>query len=121
MSVDWTNHPLLLAIVGGIIGLVGKYIWDRYLSEQSRVTVVTCALRQEKCRQELLSQLKEQVIAREAESKKREEDEKCNEDAFTTLDQCITVIMMTQMKICEKLQIDCGEITKVMVKKGILD
>lgn len=117
---EWLNHPLVSAGIGVVVALIGKFLYDRYFSENSRVTLVTCGLRQEACRKELLAQLKAQDVARDFIEKQRIEDEKCNEDAFTTLDQCITVIMMTQMKICEKLQIDCGEITKVMVKKGIL-
>lgn len=45
----------------------------------------------------------------------------CGEHSFKDMSGAIMVIMVTLLKICEKQNIDCEDIHKVMIKKGLLD
>jgi hypothetical protein len=45
----------------------------------------------------------------------------CGEETFDTHSKILAVILMTQLKICSKLEIDCTEIGKAMVQKGLVE
>ena len=51
------EHPFLGMMITIFGTLFGKYVWDRYLSQTSRVTVAFCKMNQEVCRKEIMSEI----------------------------------------------------------------
>jgi len=83
--------------VSVIATLTAKFIWDRYLSKGSRVSV-----------------------------KDHEKDVAClkrhldnGAQTFKEISRCLSTLCMCQLELCEKLKIDCGDIKKIMVKSGL--
>jgi hypothetical protein len=98
---------VLLAVVAT---LLGKYAWDRWLSQSSRVTKEMCGQIRSSCQKEILGLLKNQGDQLDA-----------GDGCFDTFSKTLMVICLTQLKMCEHLHIDCEEIKRIMVNKGILD
>ena len=104
------NKPLFslsLAIAGT---LLSKYAWDRWMSRSSRVTKEMCGQIRESCQKELMAMLKAQGTQLDD-----------GDDCFKTFSQTLMVLLLAQLKVCEHLKIDCADIRKAMVDKGILN
>jgi len=104
------SHPLpalFLAIAGT---LISKYAWDRWMSQGSRVTRIMCDTMRLSCRAELLKSLAVQSAQLDD-----------GDDCFKTFSQTLMVLLLAQLKVCEHLKIDCADIRKAMVDKGILN
>lgn len=108
MNVDLNSLPQLL--VAGIATLLGKYAWDRWLSQTSRVTKNECEQHRESCHKEIMEKIRAQEVH-------LTEGDGC----FDQFSKTLMVVCLTQLKMCEALHIDCDEIKRVMVNKGILD
>jgi hypothetical protein len=104
------SNPLFSLLIAGVVTLVGKYAWDRWMSQSSRVTKDMCGQIRSSCQKEILGMIKTQGEQLDA-----------GDGCFETFSKTLMVICLTQLKMCEHLHIDCEEIKKVMVNKGILD
>jgi hypothetical protein len=104
------SHPYLPTVLTIIGTLVGKYLWDRFLSTNSRVTVPMCDLIRKNCKDQIMSMVNDHDAQLD-----------CGEHSFKDMSSAIMVIMITLLKICEKQSIDCEDIHKVMIKKGLMD
>jgi hypothetical protein len=100
--------------------LIAKYVWDRYLSQSSRITVQVCALQQAKCKAEILALIKQ---ANESSTKsfdchKQRLDE---EDLYVESTRYVMrAVLITLMLICNKLDISCDALNKAMIDNDIL-
>lgn len=126
--------PVLLALIGVGLGLISKYAWNRWLSQSSRIT-----------RQEFLTALdtwsKECEIRRagcvsiraanKAHFEQMFNDQKgCINEAYDMVDttdrkrgemrRALILIMMTQIKICDALKLDCSDVARMLVDMGAL-
>jgi len=84
-------------VVSIITTLIGKYIWDRYLSKSSRVTV---------------------------QDHKRDFDVletrlNAGSETFKKINTCMSAMCMVQLELCEKLKVDCKDIRKIIVDSGL--
>ena len=84
-------------IISMIATLICKYIWDRYLSKSSRVTVKE----HERDIANLVERLKE------------------GSDTFKKINTCMSAMCMVQLELCEKLQVDCKDIRKIIIDSGL--
>ena len=80
-----------------IATLIGKYVWDRYLSKSSRVTI-------------------EEHKRDFAILEKRLSD---GSETFKKINTCLSAMCMVQLELCEKLQVDCKDIRKIIVDNGL--
>ena len=100
----------LWSIVGTVVAtLVGKWVWDRWLSDSSRISQKTCELIRAKCQQEMLGKMGLQ--------ENRLED---GDSLFKSTRHYQRAVILTLLHICNKMGIDCDQITKVMVEQDIL-
>lgn len=103
------NHPLIVALLAIIGTLAAKYVWDRFLSQSSRITRSECEKNQKICQSEILVKIKNQGDCLDE-----------GDDHFKKLDSVLLVITFTLLKICNKMQIECEDIVKKMSEKGII-
>jgi H+/gluconate symporter-like permease len=88
---------LITFILGLISALTIRYVWDRFLSQSSRVT--------------------QKEYQKEITRINNELSEGAN--TFKEICRCISVMCMCQLDLCEKLHIDCSDIREIMVKGGL--
>ena len=89
---------LILAVVASVTAtLIGKYIWDRYLSKSSRISV--------KDHERDIAGLEKRLMA--------------GSDTFKKINTCMSAMCMVQLELCEKLKVDCGDIRKIIVDSGL--
>lgn len=93
------TQPYIIAtiVISITATLIAKFIWDRYMSKSSRVTV--------KDHEKDISCLK-----RHLES---------GTQTFKEISVCLSTLCMCQLELCEKLEIDCSAIKKIMVESGL--
>ena len=84
-------------VISMIATLICKYIWDRYMSQDSRIT------------------LKEYT----RDMKHIEERLKEGSDTFKRISSCLTTFCLVMLEVCEKAGIDCNDIRKQMIKSGL--
>ena len=139
-------HPaaaLLLTIAVTLFGtLFGKYVWDRYLAQSSRVTRrefdAACKSLRDECSLKRSGCLAERKTNKTYFEGLIKQQAGCLEDAFEEEEiiekrrshtrRALLCIMMTQLKICEALnasgllgeavKMDCGDISRMMVEMG---
>ena len=128
-------HPIASMLMAGIIALLGKFVWDSWLASGSRVTksvfkdalanlASECKLRREGClairssnKVHLETLIKQQedclegVVEGEAVLVRRRMETR----------KALVIIMMTQIKICEALRLDCAELAKMLVDMGSIE
>lgn len=139
-----TNQPLLM-FVTAVFTLFGKYFWDRFMAQSSRVTRREFDDAMKSVRNEC--ELKRSGCIAERGSNKKyfegliKQQAGCLEDAFEEEEmverrrsqtrRALLCIMMTQLKICEALnasgllgsnvKLDCTDISKMMVEMGVIE
>lgn len=109
IMTEQMTHPYLLVFVTLIATLCGKYVWDRWLSQSSRVTGSDCLKNQKICRDSILLELK-------VHDKKLDNGEDC----FNDTRHIQRAVLLTLLSICNHLKIPCDVLTKVMVDNDIL-
>ncbi len=109
MNAVWISHPLFIVLATVVLTLIGKYVWNRWLSETSRVTLKMCELAREACQQKLLDKICSQG--------ERLDD---GDTLFKSTRQYQRAVILTLLQVCNKLGVDCDHITKVMVDQDIL-
>lgn len=109
MNAMWTSHPLFIVLATVVLTLMGKYAWNRWLSESSRISLKDCLKNQALCQKELLAKICNQG--------ERLDD---GDDMFRSTRQYQRAVILTLLQVCNKLGVDCDHITKVMVEQDIL-
>ena len=145
MEQFFLDHQLATLLLTVSLTLFGKYFWDRYLAQSSRITrrefdeaLKTlrgeCELKRATCFVETKAKNDyiESLISKQAG---------CLEDAFedaaisekrrSQTGHALLCIMMTQLRICEALNasgvlgpkgtLDCSDISKMMVDMGVIE
>ena len=90
-------QQILYILVTAMATLAGKYIWDRYLSKNSRVSV--------KDHERDIAHLEKRLQA--------------GSDTFKKISICMSSMCMVQLELCEKLEVDCSDIRKILIESGI--
>ena len=139
------EHPLASLIITAACTLFAKYFWDRYLSQPSRVNRREFddslkALRNE-CELKRSGCIAERVTNKTYFESLIKQQAGCLEDAFEGGEvvekrrgqtrRALLCIMMSQLKICEalnasgllgeKVQLECGDITHMMMEMGAIE
>ena len=91
--------PLFSALLVVVTTLLSKWAWDRWFSQASRVTKKECSDMRTIC------------------EKRLKEGDEC----FETFSKTLMVLLLAQLKVCEHLKIDCSDIRKAMIQKGLMD
>lgn len=104
------EHQLILMVLSGVGALIVKWVWDRWLSQGSRVTRLDCSLIREKCQSEIMG------LVKQHSSQLCEGDE-----TFESMSKTMMVMLLVLLKMCEKQNINCDDIRKAMIQKGLID
>ena len=118
MIQGFIDHPLFQAFVVMVLTLVGKKIWDKWLSKTSRVTPEICRLSQKACRDAIVAQMtlnntileksiqvqRERLVYGDTEFERRR-----NYEAATS--HTLKLILMTLSELCE-MDPGCQTVTK---------
>lgn len=113
--MTWES-AFLLAITA-IVTLLGKWVWDRWLSQESRITADTCNQRREACVGRIMA-------AVEKQSDRLTGGDRCFNEIHDEIKQIrgiMSAILYTDLTLCHKMDIDCDEITKIMVRHGVME
>lgn len=87
---------LIIFLTAGLT-LFCKWLWDRYLSQSSRVTA--------KEFNEKMAEIEKQL----AEGR----------ETFRKIGSCIQASCLIMLQLCENAHIDCAEIRKKMIESGL--
>ena len=90
-------REIFLLVIGSGMALVGRFIWDRFLSQSSRVTV-----------KEFKNKM-DQVEKQLAEG----------QETFKKIGSCITASCLIMLQLCKNANIDCEQIEKKMIEAGM--
>jgi len=91
------KQNIILIVCGAGVGLIGRYIWDRFLSQSSRVTVSQC--------KNQMTQVQDRLQE--------------GTDSFKRINSCLAASCLVMLRLCEKSGIDCQDIRKIMVESGL--
>lgn len=108
MYQAFIDHPLFQAVVVLMLTLLGKRIWEKWLSKSSRVTPEICSLNQKACRDAIIAQMtfnnaildksiqaqRERLVYGDREFERR----KSYEEATS---HTLKLILMTLSELCE--------------------
>lgn len=103
------HEGLLIAFATIVLTLFARWIWDRWLSEASRVTLKSCEMARKLCQQQLLDKICSQG--------ERLDD---GDLTFKSTRHYQRAVILTLLQLCNKMGVDCDSITKVMVDQDIL-
>jgi len=109
MTVSIVTNPLFIAISAPILTLLSKWAWDRWLSQNSRVTVKHCDLIRAKCHDDLMSKI-------------RTHNERLNngDGIFKSNRHYQRAVIITLLAMCKHMQMDCDEIVKTFVDEDLI-
>ena len=131
----FVEHPLAMLAMTVAMTLAGKWIWDRFLSQASRVTRrefeaefkrhqdlclsvrTQCNLMQEKQRMKIVEEIGIQNVRLSGS----EEADKIIIKRRMDTRRVLIMLLVTQQKICDHLKIDCGDINKVLIDMGMVE
>ena len=126
------DHPFILSLISIVAGFVLKFVWDRWFAQSSRITrhefktaletlANECQLRREAC-------VNVRSSNKEYFERLIQEQEGCLESAIEAetaiikrrveTRKALVLIMMTQIKICEALRLDCSDLGKMLIDMG---
>jgi hypothetical protein len=133
------ESTFLVPLVILILGFFLKYAWDRWLSQESRITrqeflaaikawSTECELRRSGClnirssnKQYFEKLITDQQHCYEANQREWEMEEETMYKRRSETRRALVMIMMTQIKICEALKLDCGDLSKMLVEMGAIE
>jgi len=139
------DHPIAVMLLTIAFTLFGKYFWDRYLSQTSRISrrefEQACLSMRSECELKRGGCLAERLANKAHFEGLIKQQAGCLEDAFEDAEnvamrrlqtrKALMCIMMTQLKICEALnasgvlgvhvKMDCDDISKLLVEMGGLE
>lgn len=105
MEFIFKEYPFLPILVTVILTLIGKMVFERLLAKSSRVTAFDCEKNRKACQAEILAKVDGHRDCLEK-----------GDGHFRSVDTKIMAMAFALLKICNKLEIDCEEITKKMVE-----
>lgn len=121
------GHPYFVTFITIILTLVGKKVWEVWLSKSSRVTPEGCKFLQEQCRAGMLGEF--QKFKFEAKNLATIQETKflVGDDNFKNLgirldrtNSLLKALLQVQMEFCRKTPgIDCEDITGILIEQGI--
>jgi hypothetical protein len=108
-------EAILILTLGGTGGLLTKWIWDRYLSQSSRVTEALCDKKREACVLKIMS-------AVEKHTERLRGGDQCFADMEGELRQIrglLNALKYSILILCQEMKIDCDKITKIMMENEV--
>lgn len=114
------TEPSELLLLGGVIGLAGKFIWDRWLSKRSRLTLDDCTRIRTACIAGRNENLERVLGVRDVRLKDGEDEFECIGTQLRKIRNILEAVLEIQLKICEtNPDIDCKDLIKTLAKKGL--
>ena len=127
MDAFLTGHPYFVAFVSVMLTLVGKRIWEQWLSKAARVTPEKCGDMQKICKEAMLAEFHK--FKYEVNSASAVQDGKfaAGDESFKGLtarlertNALLKALLQVQMEVCRKTPgIDCEDITGLLIEQGI--
>lgn len=104
------DHPVVIPIIVAILTLICKWVWDRWLSTSSRITMEHCKLIRENCQHDLLAKI-------------RSHNERLNDgdDTFKSTRHIQRAVLLTLLQMCKHMEVDCDELSKAFIDQDILE
>jgi len=133
---DFTiTHPLAMLVITIALTLLGKFLWDRYMSQASRVTrrefeaemkkhFELCTITRQNCntlRDQHRDRVAEEIQNQTVRIDNSEEESKVLMRRRLDTRRVMVTILITQQKICDHLKIDCGDINKTLIDMGLVE
>jgi hypothetical protein len=104
-----------LTALGGAGGILTKWIWDRYISQSSRVSEALCDKKREACVLKIMS-------AVEKHTERLSGGDQCFADLETELKHIrglLNALKYCILILCQEMKIDCDKITKIMMENEV--
>ena len=130
-----TAHPIAMLFLTVGVTLLGKWLWDRYLSQASRVTrrefeaemkkhFELCVITRQNCnmmRNQHWEKVQEELQIQTVRLDDTEEAAKILIKRRMDTRRVLIMLLITQQKICDSLKIDCGDINKILIDMGLVE
>ena len=131
----FVEHPLAMLFLTVGVTLLGKWLWDRYLSQASRVTrrefeaemkkhFELCVITRQNCnmmRDQHWEKVQEELQIQTVRLDDMEEAAKILIKRRMDTRRVLIMLLITQQKICDSLKIDCGDINKILIDMGLVE
>jgi hypothetical protein len=122
--MDW-NHPATISFVSVTgtftLGFLGKVLWEHYFKEGKRIMrEEDCLRNQVQCQKEVLQAkltCQKEVLATLKGQARELED---GEAHFDRVDSALMIMLLTLLKICSAMKVECEDLSKMMIEKGLL-
>ena len=111
------DETLLKMIGAAVLALFGKYVWDRWLSQNARVTKEVCHLSQEACKNSIMADIK---VHTDRLSWGNEEFAEMK-NKILEVSMILSVVSFAIFELCRANNISCDEIVRLLSKKGIIE
>jgi hypothetical protein len=109
-------HPYFLILITLLSTLLGKYLWDRFFSQSSRITREQCKYEQSICRQNILAEIKVHTDRLSSgDTSFHEMEAKLDE-----MNNVLAVLSFAVFELCRDRGIDCNEIVRLLTKQGVV-
>jgi hypothetical protein len=138
MLSTFIDHPSFTALLGGVVALILKVVYDRWFSRASRVTLevfdehnklieqrfqdmlCNCTRNQKACSDAMIAKMKinEQLIKRELNGYNVRLDD--GDEIFKSQRHYQRAVILTLLQMCTKLDIDCDKLTQTFVQEDLM-
>jgi hypothetical protein len=111
------DDPIVVSVGSMALGILGKWFWDRFLAKPSRVTAEMCSKTREVCLAKLTGLIEGQA------NRLREGDQSFEdmEKELKHIKSFLFVILSATLTLCQRLKVDCDEITRLLAEHGMID
>lgn len=90
-------YIIITIVISIATTLMARFIWDRYMSKDSRVSV--------KSHEKDIGCIKRHLDS--------------GTQTFKEISICLATVCMCQLELCEQMNMDCTKIKEIMVKSGL--
>lgn len=91
------ERDVVIIVVTALVSLFGRFLWDRFFSRSSRVTAKECKDRMATVEKNLNE----------------------GEETFKNIKSCLAASCLIMLQLCERAEIDCGDIRQKIVESGL--
>ncbi|MEW6184715.1 MAG: hypothetical protein AB1585_03130 [Thermodesulfobacteriota bacterium] len=112
-----TWESAFMLFVTAVVTLLGKWVWDRWLSQSSRVTAEACNQKREACVGRIMAAL-------EKHTDRLTGGDECFDNLereFAHIRKVLSVLMYTNLTFCKELKVDCDELSRILTKYGVME
>jgi len=118
--IDFIHSQLGQLLTGGLIAIFGKYAWDRWFSQKSRMTVRECELHRQVCSNYRNLNLTKLLGLQEIKLHNGDQEFVSLGLQLTKIKAILEAVLEINLQFCKaNPSVDCDGLLKVLASKGL--